>query len=150
MKSRRSFSVVLGLSGVLISTALPGIVAANGFQKTGAHGGSVSATRSQKGNKVTGSATATTANGKTATATGTATVLPGKVTAAGAATGPNGGTASGTASASNGTVNASGIATGKSGKSASGSVTAAAGTATLTSGSGASKTITKPTTPSHP
>jgi hypothetical protein len=40
--------------------------------------------------------------------------------------------------------------TGKNGKSASGSVTAAAGTATLAGGSGTSKTLTKPTTPSNP
>jgi hypothetical protein len=150
VKSRLFSSAILGLFVVLINTVLPGIVAANGFQKAGAHGGSVSAATTQKGNKVTGSATATTANGKTATATGTATVYPDKITAAGAATGPNGGTASGNASASNGTVNASGTATGKNGQSVSGSVTAKAGTATLTSGSGTSKTVTKPSTPSNP
>jgi hypothetical protein len=150
MKSRLISSSILSLSVVLVNVALPQLVAANGLQKTGAHGGSVVATTSQKGNKVTGSVTGTTVNGKTATATGTATVLPGKVTATGAATGPNGVTASGTASESNGTVNASGTATGKNGKSASGSVTAAAGTATLKSDSGTSKTVTKPTTPSDP
>lgn len=147
MKPRPSFSSVLGLSVLLVSMAVPEVVLANGFQKTGAHGGSVSATTTQKGNKVTGTATATTAHGKTATATGTATVLPGKVTATGNATGPNGATASGTATASNGTINASGTATGKNGRSISGSVAAKAGTATITSGSGASKTVTKPTAP---
>jgi hypothetical protein len=150
MKTRLIAPSILSLSVVLINVAFPQLVAANGLQKTGVHGGSVVASTSQKGNKFTGSATATTANGKTATATGTATVLRGKVTATGAATGPNGGAASGTASASNGTVNASGTATGKNGKRASGSVTAAAGTATLTSGSGTSKTVTKPTTPWNP
>jgi hypothetical protein len=143
MKSHLSSAVILGLSVVLFSAAWPGIVVAKGIHITGARGGSVSASATQKGNKVTGSATATSPNGKTATAVGTATVLPGKVTGTGLVTGPNGGTTSGTVSASPGTVSASGTATGKNGKTVSGSVTAAPGTATLTSGSGASKTFTK-------
>jgi hypothetical protein len=69
MKSRLFSSAILSLSVVLINTVLPEIVAANGFQKTGAHGGTVSATTTQKGNRVTGSATATIADGKTATTT---------------------------------------------------------------------------------
>lgn len=144
MQFRLFPSAILGLSLVVASAAFCGIVEANGFQKTGAHGGSVNATTTQNGNKLMGGVTAAGANGKTATATGTATVLPGKVTASGTVTGPNGGTATGSASASNGTVNASGTATGKNGQSRSGSVTATAGTASLTSGTGKSKTVTKP------
>ena len=64
MKSRLISSSILSLSIVLINVALPQFVAANGLQKTGAHGGSIVATTSQKGNKVTGNATATTATGK--------------------------------------------------------------------------------------
>jgi hypothetical protein len=150
MKPGPAFTAILAISVVLTNAALPEIANANSLQKTGTHGGSVSATTTQKGNKVTASGTATGRNGKTAKATGTATVLPGKVTATGAATGPNGGTASGNASMSNGTVSASGTATGKNGHTASGSVTAKPGTATLTSGSGASKTVNKRTPPQSP
>ena len=106
------------------------------YQKTGSRGGTASATTTQKGNKLSGTATATGAHGKTATANGTATVKSGSVSAQGHVTGPSGGSATGSATATSGSLNASGSATGKNGKTASGTVSAAPGSATVTSGLG--------------
>jgi hypothetical protein len=117
------------------------------FQQAGPRGGTLSGGTSQKGNNISGTATATSANGKTATASGVATIKPGSVSAQGTAAGPNGGNASGTVTAANGTLNASGTATGKAGHTVGGSMTAAQGSATLTNTAGNSKTFSNTNRP---